>query len=360
MENIVIPEHIVTPLLYWYQSVKRDLPWRRDPTPYHVWISEIMLQQTRVEAVKGYYELFLNAYPDITALAAADDDALNKVWQGLGYYSRARNLKKAAVEVVGRYGGTLPDSYEALLALPGIGAYTAGAIASIAFGLPVPAVDGNVLRVVSRLCLYGEDIMKPAAKNAVASALAAVYPRTPEDASAFTQALMELGATVCGPAGAPHCDACPLAEDCLAHREKRETDFPVRTPKRPRTAVDKTVLILRRKNAYAIRRRPENGLLAGLWEFPSEDCVMTDPEVRQWLGAKGFRVACMEPTAYAKHIFTHIEWHMNGFYCVLEEDGTPSDGGFVWAEKQELAAVYALPSAFRAFLERIEADPQEI
>ncbi|MGM9626131.1 MAG: NUDIX domain-containing protein, partial [Eubacteriales bacterium] len=187
-------------------------------------------------------------------------------------------------------------------------------------------------------------------------ALAAVYPRTPEDASAFTQTLMELGATVCGPAGAPHCDACPLAEECLAHREKRETDFPVRTPKRPRTIVDKTVLILRRKNAYAIRRRPENGLLAGLWEFPSEDRVMTDPEVRQWLGARGFRVACMEPTVYAKHIFTHIEWHMNGFYCVLEEDGCASDGGFVWAEKQELAAVYALPSAFRAFLKRIETD----
>ncbi len=352
MKNQAILNEITAPLLYWYQGAARDLPWRREPTPYHVWISEIMLQQTRVEAVKGYYARFLEAFPTVEALAAADDDALNKVWQGLGYYSRARNLKKAAIAIVKDYDGCLPADHKALLSLPGIGAYTAGAIGSIAFGLPTPAVDGNVLRVVTRLCADDADIMKQTTKDGVTAALTAIYPRTPDDAAMMTQALMELGATVCVPNGAPHCGECPLAHLCLAHAAKTELQYPNKPPKKGRTIVDKTVFLLRCGDRYAIRRRPEHGLLSGLWEFPSIDAVLDEHDASAYLQDCGFAVETVERIPDAKHIFTHIEWHMRGYaVCVREE--LPS---FVWADVSEIRDIYSIPSAFKAFLRQLHAN----
>ncbi len=349
MKNQAILSEITAPLLYWYQGAARDLPWRRDPSPYHVWISEIMLQQTRVEAVKGYYARFLEAFPTVQALAEADDDALNKVWQGLGYYSRARNLKKAAIRLVEAFGGELPADHAALLSLPGIGAYTAGAIGSIAFGLPTPAVDGNVLRVVTRLCADGSDIMKQTTKDDVTSALAEIYPRTPEEAAMMTQALMELGATVCVPNGAPHCAECPLASLCRAHADGDELHYPNKPPKKGRTIVDKTVFLLLCGDRYAIRKRPDKGLLSGLWEFPSTDAVLDEQEAVTYLRDCGFAVDSIERIPDAKHIFTHIEWQMRG-YAVRVTEKLPA---FVWADVEEIRDVYSIPSAFKAFLARL-------
>jgi len=349
MKNQTILNEITAPLLYWYQGAARDLPWRRDPTPYHVWISEIMLQQTRVEAVRGYYARFLEAFPTVETLAAADDDALNKVWQGLGYYSRARNLKKAAIALVENYNGCLPADHKALLSLPGIGAYTAGAIASIAFGLPTPAVDGNVLRVVTRLCADDSDIMKQTTKDDVTAALAEVYPQTPEEAAMMTQALMELGATVCVPNGVPHCAECPLASVCMAHRANEELRYPNKPPKKGRTIVDKTVFLLRCGDRYAIRRRPPTGLLSGLWEFPSVDAVLEESEAAAYLREQGFVPETLARTPDAKHIFTHIEWHMRGYAVCVKEELPP----FVWADVSEIRDIYSIPSAFKAFLARL-------
>ena len=350
MKQQQILNEITAPLLYWYQGAARDLPWRRDPSPYHVWISEIMLQQTRVEAVKGYYARFLEAFPSVEALAAADDDALNKVWQGLGYYSRARNLKKAAAVLVRDYGGKLPDDHDALLGLPGIGAYTAGAISSIAFGRPTPAVDGNVLRVVTRLCAEDADITKQTTKDDVTAALAAVYPQTADEASMMTQALMELGATVCVPNGAPHCADCPLASVCLAHAAGNELQYPNKPPKKGRTVTEKTVFLLRCGDRYAIRKRPSSGLLAGLWEFPALDEKLDADGALSYLADFGLAVTSLAQLPDAKHIFTHIEWHMNGFIA----EAAAEHADFVWADAEEIRRTYSIPSAYKAYLALLE------
>ncbi len=350
MINEELLRDIPTPLLYWYAASARDLPWRRDVTPYHVWISEIMLQQTRVEAVKGYYERFLSAFPDIASLASADDDALYKVWQGLGYYSRARNLKKAAIAVMEHHGGELPCDHAKLLSLPGIGAYTAGAIASIAFGRPTPAVDGNVLRVVTRLCLCYDDIAKQTTKDDVTASLARVYPRTQHEASALTQALMELGATVCVPNGAPQCGACPLSDLCMAHKAGCAEELPCKAPKKARTVVDRTVLLVRHGDTYALTRRPEVGLLAGLWEFPSYDGTLSRDDIRVLLAKRGMTAREITPTVSEKHIFTHIEWHMSGYLCDVEISGeTP----YVFADKSAIRDTYSVPSAYKSYLKLI-------
>ena len=218
-------------LLPWYRENHRCLPWRETKEPYHIWLSEIMLQQTRVEAVKGYYARFLAALPTVEALANCDDDALHKLWEGLGYYSRVRNLKKAAQVIQERYNGQFPREYDAVLALPGIGEYTAGAVCSIAFDLPVPAVDGNVLRVFSRLTDDPSPIDLPAVKASVRERLAAIYPK---EAGDFTQALMELGATVCGPNRKPECGSCPCRKICLGYQHGTAETLPVKSPKRER------------------------------------------------------------------------------------------------------------------------------
>jgi A/G-specific adenine glycosylase len=341
------------PLLDWYESHARVLPWREDPTPYRVWISEIMLQQTRVEAVKPYFERFLQALPDVAALAEVEDDRLMKLWQGLGYYNRARNLKKAAQLVMERYGGEMPSEYQELLDLPGIGSYTAGAIASIAFGRAVPAVDGNVLRVLSRVLGSYEDILKQSTKTWMEKMLLETMPK--ERVSHFNQGLIEIGAIVCVPNGAPKCGECPLASVCIARRERLTGEIPVKTPAKKRKIEDLTVCILESKvnGQIAIHRRGENGLLASLYELPNVPGHLKENELAEAFQLNPGVIAGVEPLEPAKHIFSHIEWHMNG-YRILLEDVIPE--GWIAADRQQLRDIYALPNAFQKYTKLILSD----
>ncbi len=322
------------PLLLWYHENARTLPWRSDPTPYHVWVSEIMLQQTRVAAVLDYYKRFLEALPTVADLAACPEDKLMKLWQGLGYYSRARNLQKAARQVMERFGGEMPSRYEELLTLSGIGDYTAGAISSIAFGQPVPAVDGNVLRVVSRLTDDHRDMTRPEVKADIRDALTKIIPR--DIPGAFNQAMMDLGATVCLPNGAPLCEKCPAADFCAGCLTGTARDLPVKAPKKARKIEERVVYLIFRDGKVALRRRPARGLLAGLWEYPNEPAPWPCPVE----GKADFAAA-------GKHIFTHKEWHMKAYAVEAETEALPQD--WLWAGGEELADTYALPSAFAPF-----------
>ena len=334
-------------LIPWYEQNKRDLPWRQDQEPYHVWLSEIMLQQTRVEAVKGYYTRFLNALPTIEALAACDDELLHKLWEGLGYYSRVRNLKKAAIQIMELHGGIFPREYEKIRALPGIGDYTAGAICSICFDLPRAAVDGNVLRVVSRLTEDATPIDLPAQRKAVTAALEAVYPA---EAGTFTQALMELGATLCGPNWAPKCEDCPCCDFCGGAVHGTARQFPVKLPKKEKRVEEKTVFILSCDGRYGLQKRPDSGLLAGLWQFPNVSGKLETAAALDALQAMGVRPREIIKQIERKHIFTHIIWEMRGIYLEVAEE-TES---FLWLTGQQIEASAALPTAFRQFWE--EAD----
>ncbi len=328
------------PLLVWYREHARTLPWRSDPTPYHVWVSEIMLQQTRVAAVLDYYRCFLETAPDVASLADLPEDRLMKLWQGLGYYSRARNLQKAAKQIMVNHNGVFPNTYEDIRALAGVGDYTAGAISSIAFGLPVPAVDGNVLRVCARLTEDSSDIAAPATKKRVTTALGAIIPLdAPGD---FNQALMELGATICLPNGAPLCEKCPAAAFCRACQEGRTGELPVKSPKKARRVEARTVYLLFYGDRVALRRRPDRGLLAGLWEYPNELSDGTD-----WPERWGLTAPSLERAGTGKHIFTHIEWHMTALTGELDSTQLPE--GWVWAGREELVDTYTVPNAFRSF-----------
>lgn len=342
---------IPKPLLEWYDKNKRVLPWREEPTPYHVWVSEIMLQQTRVEAVKPYYDRFMKALPDIRSLAEAEEETLLKLWEGLGYYNRVRNLQKAAIQIGQDYGGEMPGSYEELLKLKGIGSYTAGAVASIAFGLSFPAVDGNVLRVVARVLKDGRLISEQRVKRTVEAELSGIMPK--ERPGDFNQAMMELGACVCIPNGAPHCAECPLAEICLAHRDGMEQSFPKKAVRKARAIEQKTVLIIRDADRVAVRKRPEKGLLAGMYEFPMLEGYRTAEEVKAFLAQNGLSALRILPLADAKHIFTHKEWHMKGFLIrvdeLAEEMPGKEDRDRIFVELSETERKYPIPSAFAAY-----------
>ena len=344
MEKADIIGTLPQAILPWYRENRRDLPWRRDREPYHVWLSEIMLQQTRVEAVKGYYARFLEALPTVEALAQCDDDALNKLWEGLGYYSRVRNLKKAARVIVEQYGGVFPRKYEDVRALPGIGDYTAGAICSICFGRPTPAVDGNVLRLVSRLEDNDTPIDLPARKRQVQESLAAVYP---EEAGEFTQALMELGATLCGPNRKPDCEQCPCREFCLGFRNGTAEGLPVKSPKRQRKTEERTVFVFCCDGRFALGKRPAQGLLAGLWEFPNVSGKLEPGDALAAAETMGLRPRELKRKLERKHIFTHIQWNMTGYFVEVAEPG----GAFTWLTAQEIDSRSALPTAFRQFWE---------
>ena len=334
-------ERLPGALLGWYAANKRDLPWRQDRQPYHIWLSEIMLQQTRVEAVKGYYHRFLTALPTISALAQADDGLLLKLWEGLGYYSRVRNLKKAAQVIMAEHGGEFPRAYPDVLALPGIGEYTAGAVCSIAFGQRTPAVDGNVLRVMSRLQASDTPIDQPARKREVRALLADIYP---ENAGDFTQALMELGATVCGPNRAPDCENCPCSGFCLGYQQGIAAQLPVKTAKKARRIEEKTVFILRCEDQYALIKRADTGLLAGMWQFPEVAGIL---ELPQAIAALALPVKEVYRQADKRHIFTHIEWKMRGIYL---EAAVP-DPKYTWRTKEQIEKEAALPTAFRQFFD---------
>ena len=318
----------VSPLLEWYRVCKRDLPWRKARSFYTALVSELMLQQTRVEAVKERYVLFLRRFPTPEALAAASEEEVLKMWEGLGYYSRARNLHKAA-KILAAEG--LPQDFNGVRALPGVGDYTAGAICSIALGLPQPAVDGNVLRILSRLYADGANIDEPATRARFSELLRVAYPPETGD---FCEALMELGAIVCLPNGAPLCGECPWQALCRAHLAGEEENYPVRSEKKARRVVDATVLVLQCGNKFALEKRPAKGLLAGLWQFPFFEGDA--PDLGEVVAEKR-----------AKHIFTHVEWRMRGKLVRIDAE-LPR---YVWATADEIARTYAIPSAFRAFME---------
>ncbi len=318
----------------WYREGHRSLPWREDNEPYHIWLSEIMLQQTRVEAVRGYYIRFLERLPTVESLANADDEKLHKLWEGLGYYSRVRNLKKAAQVIMEQFGGKFPETHEEILSLPGIGPYTAGAIGSIAFNLKTPAVDGNVLRVMARLGADERPVDMPAFKKEVTELLASVYP---DRAGDFTQGLMELGATVCGPDKAPQCEICPCKTFCKGQGIAQK--LPMRLPKKQRRIEEKTVLILSCNGKLALQKRPDEGLLAGLWELPNFEGTLELQQVLDQLK----NVAEIEKTVHKKHIFTHIQWNMTGYYISLREENPD----YQWFGEDKPA----LPTAFKQFLE---------
>ena len=331
-------------LLPWYRENRRDLPWRADRDPYHIWLSEIMLQQTRVEAVKGYYARFLAVLPGIKDLAVCEEDALHKLWEGLGYYSRVRNLKKAARVIMEQYDGIFPRKYEEVIRLPGIGEYTAGAICSIAFGQPVPAVDGNVLRVLSRLCNDASPIDLPETKRKVRELLLAIYP---EEAGDFTQSLMELGATVCGPNWKPDCENCPCAAVCKGYLAGTAESLPVKSPKKEKRQEDRTVFLFHCDGRYAIEKRPGKGLLAGLWQFPNVSGHLETAQALDEAERMGLHPRNIRKEIHRKHIFTHIIWNMKGIYLDVAE----CSGAFQWLTEEEINTQAALPTAFRLFWE---------
>ena len=335
---------VVRPLLSWYSECARTLPWREDPKPYRVWVSEIMLQQTRVEAVKPYFERFMRELPAIRDLAEADEDKLMKLWEGLGYYSRIRNMKKAALILKEHWGGEMPGDYEEIRKLPGIGSYTAGAIASIAFGIPAPAVDGNVLRVVARITGSREDIGKQSVKTGVERLVAGVIPR--ERCGDFNQALIELGALVCIPGGAPRCGECPAASVCVARRDGLTEELPVKAKKKPRRAEERTVCLVECENRVAIRKRDEGGLLASLYEFPNLEGRLTAQEAAVALGLDAGTIGACEPLPASVHVFSHVEWHMGGYRFRI---GTGGPKGYLMADKNEIFDTYSVPEAFRAY-----------
>ena len=348
MNEAILSVPDVEKLLRWYAKNKRDLPWRQTKDPYRIWISEIMLQQTRVEAVKPYYFRFLEAFPTVEALANAPEEKLMKLWEGLGYYSRARNLQKAAKSVMTLYGGKLPESERELRSLCGIGDYTAGAIASIAFGIKAPAVDGNVLRVISRCTGSFADITEQSTKKAMSEAIRAVIPT---DAGSFTQALIELGAPVCVPNGEAKCASCPLAARCVAARKGLCDTLPVKSAKKPRRIEKKTVLLIRDGSRTALHKRGDRGLLAGLYELPNLEGHLSERELPEVIRALGFEPLRVQRIEDSKHVFTHIEWHMIAYTVQItaEFDGYHDRSGMLLVENGELRARYAIPSAFSAY-----------
>ena len=339
IERIDALSGLAAPLLEWYDQHARVLPWRSDPTPYHVWVSEIMLQQTRVETVKPYYHRFMAALPDVAALSMAGRNQLQKLWEGLGYYNRVYHLQQAAVQVMQEFGGQIPADYDALLSLPGIGEYTAGAIASIAYGIKVPAVDGNVLRILSRLLASDADIKQPKVKKAFTSAAAGMQPEDrPGD---FNQALMDLGATVCLPNQPPNCSACPLSGGCRACELGTPSSFPVKSVQKPRSVCALSVFLITAEQAVLLHRRPEGGLLGGLWEFPNEP-LLSPEEVKA-------RFPCpVTALRRAKHLFTHVEWRMSGWWIRFEKKFSPPEN-CAWVDLTEIREHYALPGAFKAY-----------
>lgn len=337
-------KEITVPLIQWYQENRRALPWRADREPYHVWISEIMLQQTRIEAVIRYYERFMNALPDIESLSRVEDDALMKLWEGLGYYSRARNLKKAAQMIMTDFSGEFPRTYAEIITLPGIGEYTAGAIASICFDEKVAAVDGNVLRVIMRLTGDRSDVLLPETKKKVAAALSEIMP---ERSGAFNEALMELGETVCLPNGAPGCERCPIRQHCAAYLDDLTAELPVRIKTLKRKSEKKTVFILRTTNGrIAIEKRPDSGLLSGLYQLPNIGGYYSDKELYNALEKQGFAIISLSHIKDAKHVFTHVDWYMKAYAVTVQQ----SNDCFLWVTEDELKSTYPLPTAFQKIL----------
>ena len=349
----VLAKSLVEPLLQYYDANKRILPWRDNPTAYNVWLSEIMLQQTRVEAVKPYFARFTEALPDIESLANASEEKLLKLWEGLGYYSRVRNLGKAAKLVMEEHNGELPAEKDMLLKLPGIGSYTAGAISSIAYNKSNPAVDGNVLRVMSRVFKDDRDILNQQVKKDWETLIERTMSKDrPGD---YNQALMEIGACVCVPNGVPKCDICPLSKMCQAHISNEETKYPYKAPKKARLIENKTVLILRSEDKTVVVKRPEKGLLAGMYEFPVMEGNVSQEEVLSYLKSQGIQTLWIAPLEDAKHIFTHKEWHMNAYMIRVDElHGGSTPEKWLFVDKFDVEKYYPIPSAYAKYMKYLK------
>lgn len=344
---MVVSEKIVSPLLKWYQENARLLPWRLSSTPYHIWVSEIMLQQTRVEAVISYYLRFIEVLPTVVDLANIEEERLLKLWEGLGYYSRIRNMQKAAKIVCETYDGKLPETYNELIELPGIGAYTAGAIAAIAYQKRVAAIDGNVLRVMSRLCADATCIDLEPTKKDWKQALEKIMPDAP---GLFNQSLMELGATVCIPNGKPQCERCPLQDFCKAYQKEEQLRYPVRKEKTKREIEKKTVFLMIKNDAVALQKRDTTGLLAGFYEFPNQEGHLSREEAESYLKENNVSYHKLEQGSSAKHIFTHKEWHMES-YIVWISKPVPN---FMFSTGKQLNEQYPIPGAFQKYRKLVE------
>ena len=361
----------VKPMLVWYNENARDLPWRRTKDPYLIWVSEIMLQQTRVEAVLGYYERFTSALPTVTDLALCPEDRLLKLWEGLGYYSRARNMQKAARIVCESYAGQMPASAAALMKLPGIGEYTAGAISSIAFGQAEPAVDGNVLRVIARLEAISDNILNESVKKNIREELRGLYDANDGTFGLLNQAFMDLGAGVCLAGSAPKCDICPISSYCRCFELGLQSELPVRVKKQKRRIEKRTVLLIRRDETYAIRKRPDSGLLSGLYEFPNETGELSSDDALGKAESMGLMPLRIKKLSAAKHIFSHVEWHMTGFEILVAPSEFPEDDGvqdagdlshtkenvkenpLIFATPEMIESKYPVPSAFEKYAKMI-------
>ncbi len=334
-------------LVRWYEAARRDLPWRLDSDPYRIWVSEVMLQQTRVEAVIPYFERFMGRFPTLDSLAAADGDEVDKFWEGLGYYSRARNLHSAVREVCERYEGTVPASYDDFRSLPGVGDYTAGAVLSIAYNQPLPAVDGNVLRVIARLFAIPDDVMSQKTRKTVVGIVSGLLPVG--RASAFNQALMELGALLCMPKS-PHCAECPVAHHCAARQRGLQTSLPVRARKSAPKDVHLTAVLAQTADdgSILVRRRPARGLLAGLWEIPNwaaPEPNSVDLETTVLSAARSQALSNMEPLRGRRleemhclgqytHTFSHRRWIMSVYHAQVDARSHCREP-YRWVDRQE-------------------------
>lgn len=337
-------EEIGAKILAWYKANRRDLPWRKTKDPYKIWISEIMLQQTRVDTVMGYYHRFLERFPDIAALARAEEDEVLTVWQGLGYYSRARNLHRAAGLMVSQYGGRFPDTYEEVRKLPGVGDYTAAAVLSIAFERPHAAVDGNVLRVVSRLEELEEDITRAVTKRKVSAIVTRMIPK--QDAGDFTQAMMEHGALVCIPVQ-PLCAECPVQCFCAAYASGRQNELPVKKKAGTVKEFHMQVAVVREQGRILLEHRREETLLAGMWGLPLVEAGSRSSE-ELFYEKYGLKLSHRRNLGSATHVFTHQIWKMEAVFYKLQEESSFSPVLY-WAEESKLEN-YAIPTAFKRVL----------
>lgn len=342
----------VEPLLIWYYENKRELPWRIDKDPYHVWVSEIMLQQTRIEAVKGYYMRFIKKIPDIHTLAIIDEEVLLKLWEGLGYYNRARNLKKAAIQIEEQFGGNFPKTYQEIIKLPGIGEYTAGAISSICFQEKQVAIDGNVLRVYMRIYNSKENIDNPKVKKQVGESIKQVLPN---DSGSFNEALMELGELICLPNTTPQCQKCPIKKHCIGYQKNTMETLPIRNPKKQKRIEKITILLFYKDNKVNIEKRLNEGLLKNMWQFPNLEGHLTIKQVKNYLQEKNISYKNIKKGIQSKHIFTHKIWDMVSYQVELEEFNQIKNYTL-----EEIKSIYALPTAFEPFLKEIEKEMKKV
>ncbi len=342
--DLVTREDINQRILSWYHEHRRTMPWREEPLPYYIWISEIMLQQTRVDTVIPYFHRFIEKYPDIRSLAESDEEELLKYWEGLGYYQRVRNLRITAIDLLENHDARLPESFEELLKLKGIGEYTAGAIASEAFGEKVPAVDGNVYRVMARLTGERGDIRDRIVMKRLREAAEDLLPD--KDVGDFNQGLIELGALICIPKGSPKCGLCPVKDHCTAYENNLQDEIPLRRKNKERKIEERTVLLLETDGRFAIRKREEGKLLGGLYEIPHEEGFYSRDEVEELVEGMGMEVLSLEGLKDRKFLFTHIEWRLKGYHIRIKSE----HHDYIFETPENISRNYTLATAFREYI----------